>query len=105
VGGGVTPSWTVPWVVAAIIVALFLVAAGFRFRLRAAVPRGMPSRGMVVHGPPVTPEMQQLLGSYGGGKVVGVVQLRDGLQVGYESGVQLTFVPVHTGGKVGGLRE
>lgn len=97
-----TPSLTLPWVVAAVMVVLFFVAAGFRFRRRQSAPTNLV---FDVQGAPVTVELQQLFGAYGQSRVVGVVQLRDGLQVTYENGVHLTFVPVHTGGQVGGVRE
>lgn len=97
-----TPAFNLQWLLVAIIVALFFVAAGFRFRRRISTPTNLV---FDVQGAPVTVELQQLFGAYGQSRVVGVVQLQDGLQVTYENGVHLTFVPVHTGGKVGGVRE
>lgn len=49
---------------------------------------------MALTGPPVTPEMQQLFGPFGHGEVTGIVQVRSGLSVAYDNGVQLTFTPV-----------
>jgi hypothetical protein len=63
------------------------------------------SDGVPVEGPPITREMQLLFGAYGQGRLVGVVQMREGLLVTYDNGVQLTFVPVPTGGKLGGFGE
>lgn len=95
-----TPAWTLPWLVVGGLALLFVAALVYGYRRRLQVP----TRVFEVQGAPVTEDMQLLLGAYGQGRVTGVVQLREGLQVGYDSGVQLTFVPVHSGGKVGGVR-
>lgn len=47
----------------------------------------------IVHGPPIEPQTQQLFGGFGG--VVKGVQIGpDGLVVQYESGLEVTFLPV-----------
>lgn len=99
-----TPSWSPAWLFIGALLVLFIVGVAFSYRRRSYYEQ-FRGRTMTVHGPPVTPELQQLFSAYGQSQVEGIVQLRDGLQVGYANGVQLTFVPVHTGGKVGGVRE
>lgn len=51
-------------------------------------------RCFTIYGPPVTRDMQQLFGSFGGEQVTGILQLQEGLQVTYSTGLQLMFVPV-----------
>lgn len=94
-----TPAFTLPWLVVAAFVVLMLVSAAFTYRRRVYFERFRAARSTFeVQGAPVTRELQQLLGAYGSGRVVGVVQLKEGLQVTYSNGASLTFVPVHTGG-------
>ena len=50
-------------------------------------------------GPPLTKEMQQLFGGYGASKIVGIIQLREGLRVDYASGATLLFAPIYEGPK------
>lgn len=50
----------------------------------------------IIHftGPPVTREMQQLFGGYGGeAHVVGIIQLSTGIRVTYSNGESVLFIP------------
>ena len=56
---------------------------------------------VTIKGPPVTAELQALLKPYGDGKkVLGVVQLSDGLHVRYYGGKRMVFKPVGYDGTV-----
>lgn len=94
-----------PWfgLTVAVLLLALIIGMGQAARRRRYY-RQFRGQRMTVTGPPVTPELQQLFGAYGQDNVEGIVQLQDGLQVAYANGVQLTFVPVHTGGKLGKVR-
>lgn len=92
-----TPEFNLPWAIFALIVLAFVVS-GFA-SLRRRNPR-TPTLVVKVTGRPVTPELQQLLGPYGHGRVTGVVALNDGLQVTYDNGCRVTFVPTQSAGCV-----
>lgn len=53
---------------------------------------------VIFTGPPVTPEMQLLLGGYAGGKAVaGIVALQEGLHVSFDDGTKMLFVALPEG--------
>lgn len=51
------------------------------------------AKEVVLHGPPVPHEMQQVFGDYAKSKVTGVVALVDGIHVAYEDGSHIVFAP------------
>ena len=51
------------------------------------------SKEVLLHGPPVPHEMQQVFADYGKSKVTGVVALVDGIHVAYEDGSTIVFAP------------
>lgn len=49
---------------------------------------------LTLHGPAMPPEFEQMFGPYGGGGVVGVIVLQEGIRVGYRDGHSLLFPPL-----------